>query len=409
MRLRGFGQGEEGGGGVQQLGLAGGLGQFAFQGLARVGFGVGDDGGFFAALRDGDFDTLSAAEAVGLDGQGFGDQGLFRQRVVEQDHRGRRLVVVELGDEGGEHLGRVLGLGVGGEEGAVAVVAAAADEEHLDAGLAGDLPGGDHVGIGQAGGVDDVGALDAGERADAVADGRRTLEFQGLGGGFHLRGQGLLHAAGFSGEEGFGLVDQGGVVLRADAFDAGGGAALDLVQQAGAGAVLEHRVAAGAQQEHALHGRHGLVDRPGAGEGAVIAALAHARAAVLGDLGVGVILGQDQPGIGFVVAQDDVVARLQALDEVGFEEKGLRLRMRGDDLHGHGLVDHAAQAFGQAGELGVAGDALAQGAGLADVQRVAVGGQHAIDARGEGHGFQRPFDDADAALGLGWLAHAAKV
>ena len=183
------------------------------------------------------------------------------------------------------------------------------------------------------------------------------------------------------------------------------------MQQAGAGAVGEHRVRTGAEQEDALHGGDGLVDRPGGGEGAVIAAFADAGAAMLGDLRVGVVFGEHQPGVGFVVAQHDVEARLEAFDEVGFEEEGLGLGVGGDDLHGGGFGDHAAEALGQAADLGVGDDALFQRAGLADIEGVALGIEHAVDAGGERHGFQRGFDDADA-LWRGWdfrggVGHAA--
>ena len=110
---------------------------------------------------------------------------------------------------------RFLGLGVGREERAVAVVAAAADEEHLHAGLAGGLPGGDHVGVLQAGRVHHVVALHEGQRADAVAHRGGVLEFQRLGGLLHLGGEFLLHGAGLAGEERLRLADQLAVVRLA--------------------------------------------------------------------------------------------------------------------------------------------------------------------------------------------------
>ena len=54
----------------------------------------------------------------------------------QQDQARNRLVVIELGQEGAEDLGRLggaVGLGI---IGAVAPVLAGAEEEHLDAGLA---------------------------------------------------------------------------------------------------------------------------------------------------------------------------------------------------------------------------------------------------------------------------------
>ena len=188
-----------------------------------------------------------------------------------------------------------------------------------------------------------------------------------------------------------------------DPADAGGGAALDLMQQAGAGAVGEDGVLAGAEEEDALHGGDGLVDGPGGGEGAVIAALSGAGAAMFGDLREGVVLGQHQPRVALVVAEDDVEAGFEALDEVGLEEKGFGLGVGGDDLHRDGLVDHAAQALGHAGGLRVVVDALLEVAGLADVEGVAACVEHAIHARALGHGEERALDHghADEARGCG--------
>ena len=166
------------------------------------------------------------------------------------------------------------------------------------------------------------------------------------------------------------------------------------IQQAGPRAVGEHRVGAGAQQEHPLHGGDRLVHRPGGGERSPVAALAELRAAMLGDLRERVVLGQHQPGVGLVVAQDDVEARLEALDQVGFEQQRLGLGVGGDHLHRDGFVDHPPQPFVEAAELGVGGDPLLQAARLADVEGVALGIEHAIDARARRHGGQRLLDHA---------------
>ena len=235
-----------------------------------------------------------------------------------------------------------------------------------------------------------------GEAADAVADGGGTLEFEVLGGGFHLAGEFALDVVGLAAEEGFGLVDVVAVFGGLDPADAGGGAALDLVQQAGAGAVGEHRVLTGAEEEDALHGGDGLVDGPGGGEGAVVAAFAATGAAMLGDLREGVVLGEHQPRVALVVAEHDVEAGLEALDEVGLEEEGFGLGMGGDDLHRDGLVDHAAEALGHAGGLGVVVDALLEVAGLADVEGVAACVEHAIHARALRHGEERALDHGHA-------------
>ncbi len=211
-----------------------------------------------------------------------------------------------------------------------------------------------------------------GQPPDAVAHRRRALELQRLRRLLHLRRQRLLHGGALAGEERLRLPDQRAIRRFVDPSDAGRGAAADLIQQAGAAAIGEHRVGAGAQQEHALHRRHRLVHRPGGGERAEIAALARPRAAMLRDLRERVVLGQHQPRVALVVAQDDVEARLQALDQVGLEQQRLGLGMGGDDLHRRRLGDHPPQPLRQARGLGVGRDPLLQRPRLADVERLAA-------------------------------------
>src|SRR5262249_10905074 len=133
------------------------------------------------------------------------------------------------------------------EIGAVAVVAAAAEEEHLDAGVPAGLVRGDHVGLVEAGDVDRLVRLDVGERAGAVAEARRRLGPEGLALRLHLPRQPLLHLTAASRQELARLADQRLVVRGADAADAGAGAALDLILQAGSRAAGIDAVGAGAQ------------------------------------------------------------------------------------------------------------------------------------------------------------------
>src|SRR5207237_9901025 len=102
------------------------------------------------------------------------------------------------------------------------------------------------------------------------------------------------------------------------------GAAVDLVQQAGARAVLEHRVLAGAQAEHALQELDALAHRVGVRKRAEVAVLPVLRAAVESEARE-LVPGDGQVRIGLVVAEQDVVARREALDEVVLEEKRLAL------------------------------------------------------------------------------------
>ncbi len=76
----------------------------------------------------------------------------------------------------------------------------------------------------------------------------------------------------------------------------------------------------------------GAVDRAGRGEGAEIIAGLVARAAMLGQLREIVVAGEVDVGERLVVAQQHVVARHQALDQVAFEQQRLDLGVGDDDL-----------------------------------------------------------------------------
>ena len=111
-------------------------------------------------------------------------------------------------------------------------------------------------------------------------------------------------------------------------------------------------------------------------------------AAMLQQLREGMILAQQDVGKALVVAIADIVARLQPLDQVGFQQQRFGLGRGGDEQHLRRLGDHARDAVGVAGRLGIGRDALLQALGLADIEHVALGIQHAIDARRVGQGLQ---------------------
>ena len=113
-----------------------------------------------------------------------------------------------------------------------------------------------------------------------------------------------------------------------------------------------------------------------------VAAGARSRPPVEGDARPG-LLGQQQVGIALVVAQLHVVARLELLDQVGFEQKGLRDRVGLGHLDVDHPVDDAADAVDLAARrllLPVAPDAAAETLRLADIDDVAARVLHEIDA-----------------------------
>jgi hypothetical protein len=115
-------------------------------------------------------------------------------RQEEQTRAG--LVVVELGEEGTQHLGRLqrrIGLG---EIGAVAPVLPGAEEEHLDAALAALLVDGEDVRLLDALRVDALVRLDMGKGGEPVAVDRGALEVELLGCRLHGSRDFRLYLAG---------------------------------------------------------------------------------------------------------------------------------------------------------------------------------------------------------------------
>ena len=189
-----------------------------------------------------------------------------------------------------------------------------------------------------------------------------------------------------------------GVVFGRDQAHAGATAALDLVQQAGPRAVGKHRILAGAQAEYFLHQLDGFLHRPGVRVGAEIAVLAVRGATVVGHARIFARLrrvvcarrGGDsrelEIGVALVVAEQDVVARLERLDQVVFEDERFCLGAYHRHFQPGDLADHEADAGAPVILLEIAGDAPLQVYRLADVQHLIVGIEIAVHARQGGQG-----------------------
>ncbi len=188
-------------------------------------------------------------------------------------------------------------------------------------------------------------------------------------------------------EEGDGLVDDEAVVLGGDGADAGGVAAADVVLEAGAVVDLVHVEGAGAVGKDAVEELEYLAQILGARVGAEVAGAVADDAAGGEDAGVGFGGGDLEIEVLLVVAEDDVVARLVALDEVVFENQGFDFGVGEDEIEVGDAGDEATglgvESFGTA-EVGT--DAAAQGKGLTDVDDVAGGVVHEVDAGGGGEG-----------------------
>jgi len=97
----------------------------------------------------------------------------------------------------------------------------------------------------------------------------------------------------------------------------------------------------------------------------------------------------------FVIAQQNVVARHQPLDQIALEQQRLGLGRSNDDFEGRGLGHHAAQPVRQPGRMGIILHPALQIARLADVHRIALAVEHAIDAGTGRHIAQRRPQDRD--------------
>ena len=150
---------------------------------------------------------------AGAERQGFAEQAPPGNVVGQQHELRRRLVVIELGDKGFEHLLDRQALVGAGKIGAVAPIVAGAEKEHLDRGLAGVLVGGEDVGVPDARGIDALMRLHVRQCRQPVAEARGALIVLLQAGIVHELVQAALHLVALAGEEAQRLVDQRRVVL----------------------------------------------------------------------------------------------------------------------------------------------------------------------------------------------------
>ncbi len=130
---------------------------------------------------------------------------------------------------------------------------------------------------------------------------------------------------------------------------------------------------------------------------------------MLEDAGRGVVAGEQDVGEGLVVPQKHVKARAQALDQIGFQQQRLGLGAGDDELHRRRLAHHAADAVGVAAPQRVVVDALFQVARLADIEHVAGGVDHAVDAGRVGQALHRGLDHLDAGVARSFAIAAGPV
>src|SRR5690606_11360289 len=215
-----------------------------------------------ATLRDGDKDPT-----LGLRRECVCKHRLVLDCVRKQNHSRYRLIIVELGDEGAKHFAR-LQRGISFREvGAVTPVLPGAEEEDLDAVLSAFLMDGENVSFFDRLRVDALVRLYVRERGETIAIDGGAFEIERLGGFLHRGCDLRLYLGGAAGEEVLRLRYKLCIVLGADLAGTRTGAALDLVEKAGAGAAFEDGIRAGADQEGALKRIDGAPDGASGGEG----------------------------------------------------------------------------------------------------------------------------------------------
>ena len=161
---------------------------------------------------------------------------------------------------------------------------------------------------------------------------------------------------------------------RGESFDAGAEAAMNVVLQAGAGMVAREIDLAAGEEKAAMDEFDDAVGEIAGKVRAVVGGAVLAQAAGDEDFGEAVGEGELDVGVGLVVAQQDVEARLALLDEVVFE--GERFVLVGDEdvVDVDGLAhERAGFGVGLRGFKQVGADAGAQVLGLADVDDLALG------------------------------------
>src|SRR5713101_7798624 len=350
------------------------LGELRLQGLKRVLPGHLEPG---AAL--GRWTRVNANAAFRV----LSERGLelFDIQLLADDQRLRyRPLPVVLRDERREHFSCVALLRILRKEAAVPELPAAAHHHQVDAGepvLHGDR---DDIDIDVGAGVGVLALADLDEGLDLVAVDRRLLVAPRVGGLLHAglepleRGVAASLQVELSALHVF-RVSGGGYVSHA-----GRGAAPDLVEKAGPRAVLEDRIFAGAQPKHPLQQLDALAHRARVRKRTeVVVGLVH-RPAVKAETRE-FPAAHHQVGIGLVVAEQDIVARAERLDEIVLEDQRLRFGAGDRDLDRRDLRQHHGDARAVLRFLKIRRDALFQVARLADIERLPLPADHAVHAR----------------------------
>ncbi len=168
---------------------------------------------------------------------------------------------------------------------------------------------------------------------------------------------------------------------RGESFDAGAEAAMNVVLQAGAGMVAREIDLATGDEKAAMDELDDAIGEVAGKVRAVVGGAVFAQAARDEDFGKAVGERELDVGVGLVVAEQDVEARLALLDEVVFEREGFVLVGDEDVVEVDGLAhERAGFGVGLRGFKQIGADAGAKVLGLADVDDLALGVFVEVDA-----------------------------
>jgi hypothetical protein len=127
-----------------------------------------------------------------------------------------------------------------------------------------------------------------------------------------------------------------------EAFDAGAEAAVDVVLETGAGMVAREIDLATGNEKAAMDELDDAVSEVAGKVRAVVGRTVFAQATRDEDFGIAVGEGELDVGVGLVVAEQDVEARMALLDEVVFEREGFVFIGYKDVVEVNGLAHEGA-------------------------------------------------------------------
>ena len=235
---------------------------------------------------------------------------------------------VELEQEVLDQVGRLPFLDAVRDPAALTADPAATDVEDLDGDLERVLRQRDDVGVGAVAEHHGLLLERLLDRPEVVAQPRGLLEVERLGGGVHLGTDAANEGVGVAGHEVAEVVDDVTVVVGADAADAGGGALVDVAEEARAADLArasEDAVGAGPHREDSQQLVDGLADRPGVAVGPEVAGPLLLGATTDHHPRELLAHGDREPRVGLVVAVLHVEPRVELLDPAVLQLEGLDL------------------------------------------------------------------------------------